>query len=327
MDTRRAASMFNSAIEAFAVVSAWELGLLDELRSAERVDLPVFAGDRNLHLQSLEAIADALVSAGVAVEQARHVLGAGQFFDEFFATKGFFAWLLGGCGELLRTGGRLAAQEDRSAAFASRDGAAIAAGCSDFGASFIDPVVRRAFDRLPWHRIADLGCGSGQRLIQHVSARPGSTGVGIDVSPSVVAYAREQVTAVGLEDQIEIVLADVHDLRPMEALEGVDLACSFLMGHDFWPRARCVDLLLALPTVFPNLRHFVLCDTYRSGVVPSEDIPLLTLGFEHVHGLLGQYLPTLEEWRDVFGDGSWTIEAEHDLTLPPFTKIFQLVRG
>lgn len=320
------AQLFNSAIESFALVSAWDIGLLDAVQDVEVIDIEAFARDRELQPMSVKAIVDALASAEI-LEWRNSSVVAGVHFTEFMETKGFFKWLLGGCGELLRQAGPFASNSTHRAAMTCRDGAAIAEGCADFGKHFIDDTVLEAVLTVPWTRMVDLGCGSGDRLIRHVRQNPGSTGVGVDISASAVEFAQKQVQEAGLADRITVIQGDVLKLEASELFENVDVALSFLMGHDFWPRERCIDFLKNLTNVFPSLRHFFLCDTYQSGLVPSNDIPILTMGFEYVHGLLGQYIPTLDEWREVIAESGWNIGRESDLFLPPATKIFRLERN
>lgn len=321
-----ATNLFNSAISGFALAAAAELGVLDELEQNSRIDIAAYARDERLHEPSLRAIVDAMASAGIVeVTADRNAAKPTPAFTAVYDTKGFFVWLLSGCGELLRTAGTVARTAERTGAFVRRDARAIGRGAADFGARFIDPLFEAALGDLEGSFVADLGCGSGDRLIRAVLARPGARGLGIDISPAAVELARERVAAAGLEGLISIVQDDVRALEARPEFAEVDYATCFLMGHDFWPRERCLSVLESLRRCFPRLRSFALCDTYRSGVVPSDDVPFLTLGFEFVHALMGQYVPTLEEWRDVFAASGWRTVAEHDIPMPPFTKIFHLV--
>lgn len=317
------ATLFNHSLAAFAVVSAAELGLLDAIRDHGTVDLGGYADEHDLHPQSLRGVADALASAGVVTITGDKVTGTEDFAD-VHATKGFFTWLLGGCGELLRTGGSVTRNSNRTGRYIHRDARVISIGTADFGARFIDPVFDAAFAAHDFSHVADLGCGSGDRLIRALRSRPDATGVGVDIAPAAVELARERIAEAGLADRAVVIQADVHELTYRPEFAEVDFLTSFLMGHDFWPRQRCLRALENIRHAFPALRAFALCDTYRSGEVPSRDLPILTLGFEHVHAYMGQVLPTLADWREVFDAAGWTVYREHDLVLPPHSKIFHL---
>lgn len=80
------------------------------------------------------------------------------------------------------------------------------------------------------------------------------------------------------------------------------------MGHDFWPRDRCVDNLRRLRRSFPRVQRFFLCDTVRilldnpdsRYAVQEGAMPIFTLGFEIGHALMGVTLPTAEDWGGCF---------------------------
>ena len=320
------ASLFNGALSAFAIVTAWEIGLLDLLEADGVVSIHHYVHAAGLHEPSVRAVLGALAGARIV-----ELTDDGQYakptpaFAAVYATKGFFGWLLGGCGELLRTGAVVARNEARHGNFIHRDVGMIGYSTADFGRRYIDPVLDSAFADLHYSCVADLGCGSGDRLIRMLNARPQASGIGVDIAPVAVEQARERVARAGLSHRAVIIEADVHSLRPRAEFAAVDFATCFLMGHDFWPRDRCRAVLRGLRAAFPRLRVFALGDTYRSQRAEAADPPILTLGFEYVHGLMGQYLPTLQEWRAVFPAAGWRCQAEYDITIPPYTKIFRLV--
>ena len=317
-----AAGLFNSAIAAFAVVAATEVGLLDEIEKRRSVDLTGYAAAFDLHEPSLRAIVAALTHAHV-LKVDGDIVSPARAFLPVLETKGFFVWLLGGCGELLRTAGTVTHNSSRQGSFIRRDAKVISKGCADFGSKFIDPTFDVALAENSYSRIVDLGCGGGDRLIRALRARPHSTGVGIDIAPAAIKLAREQLQAEGLADRATVIEADASDLRYRPEFADVDFAMCFLMGHDFWPRGRCVTVLRSLREVFPSIQTFAMCDAYRSNIVPSPELPILTLGFEYVHALMGQYLPSLDEWQEVFAASGWRPCREYEL-LMPFTRIFVL---
>lgn len=75
-----------------------------------------------------------------------------------------------------------------------------------------DPAVRAAWSHLlvpllprPSARVADLGCGTGS--VSLLLAEEGHVVTGVDVSPAMVARARDKLTAAGVE--AEVVVGDV----------------------------------------------------------------------------------------------------------------------
>lgn len=320
------ANLFNSAIAAFSIVALSEVLVLDEIKSAGVLHIDSYAKEKNLNTPALKSLIDVAIGEGIIKSSPDgDTVTPGPEFSSIYRTKGFFTWLLGGCGELLRTSGTVIRNEFRTNGFINRDARMIGAGTGDFGAQFIDSEFDEFIEQQELSCVADLGCGSGERLIRILQANPEARGVGIDSAAGAVELARERLKESGLADRATVIQADVHEMPGRPEFREVDFVTSFLMGHDFWPRERCLRMFDLIRESFPGLRSFVMCDTYKSGVIPSSEIPLLTLGFEHVHALMGQSIPTLDDWRSVFKEARWSVDKEIDLVLPPFTKIFQLV--
>jgi cyclopropane-fatty-acyl-phospholipid synthase len=61
-------------------------------------------------------------------------------------------------------------------------------------------------------RILDVGCGWGS-FVLHAAANHGVSAVGITLSPSQAELARRRVAEAGMEDRVEVRIADYRDLR------------------------------------------------------------------------------------------------------------------
>lgn len=316
-----AAGIFNSAVAAFAVATAWETGALDVLDDGSRLDIPAFCAARDLHVPSIRSMFAALASAGVVIREGDAVV-AGPLFGEVFRAKAFFHWLTIGCGELFANMPRLVRTAERTGEFFRRDAAAIGFACRDINRQAFDPVFAEALADLdfPVTKVADLGCGSGGRLVQLARRFPGVRGVGVDIAPAVLRVAAEN--ARGLP--FEFVEADVRALRPEPRFAGVELLTCFMMGHDFWPRERCVATLRMLREAFPDVRRFLLGDTARLEGVPDREKPVFTLGFETAHDLMGVDLPTLSQWESVFADSGWRLLRARPVEVPAASVIYEL---
>jgi len=71
------------------------------------------------------------------------------------------------------------------------------------------------------------------------------------------------------------------------------------------------------------VKRFLLCDTYRSELSISHEIPVFTLGFEVTHAVMGQYIPSLSEWMELFAEAGWRCATRRFIDLP-FSCIFDL---
>jgi SAM-dependent methyltransferase len=321
-EARYCADTFNGAVAAAALNTAWDIGLLDELADADAVDVAEFTARTGTHPGAVGKLLLALSSRRiVVVDDATNVARRGPGFDEASRTRGFFYWLTRGCGELF-TDLTTLVRADRPM---SRDARAISLACRSIARTFFDPPLRDLLDGVDYSTVADLGCGSGDRIIMLAEQRPDVRAMGIDIAAGAVTLAREAVREAQLEDRITLTRDNVLEMSVRPEYADVDLVTCFLMGHDFWPRDNCVQTLRQLRENFPNLRNLVLGDTCRSVGVDGPDLPMFTLGFETVHAVMDQYLPTLEEWYTVIDESGWRLADQRLIDLPAFSFIFRLI--
>lgn len=316
---------FNGTVLASAVTAAAELGLLDELHEGQACSLESFARARGLSLRALRLIADVLQGAdavGTVRENGAETLVPGPRFTELWENKGYFVWLVKGYGSMLAQADTLASAGRGADAMRLRDGAAIARAGRDYGHFHVDPVFDRVTSGLDFERAADLGCGSGRRVIRLAQRHPDKQFVGIDIDAGAIEVARKAVADAGLTDRVEIMQGDISRLE-QGRYPGVDLVFSFFLGHDLWPMDDCVDSLRRLRAAFPDVRRFLLSDTYRSELSKDAAAPVFSLGFEYTHALMDQYIPSPQEWEEVFARSPWRLHDRTDLNIP-YSCIFHL---
>lgn len=326
-----ATTLFNATVTAFAINATDELGLLDELQEAAKIDLGAFIADRGLHAGSVQALAEVLMHAGIVEPLQAHplVLTKGQQFDDVWQHKGYFRWLVRGYGGMLSTAADFCdpAFRANTEPMRHRDGRAIALSGKDYGHHFVDPAIDRVIDACEFTVGIDLGCGSANRVIRLARRHPGKRFIGVDVDSGAIAVAREAVAAAGLTDRVTIVHDDVRKLADHPEYANADLAFSFFLGHDFWPADDCVATLAHIRHRLPAVRDFLFSDTYRS---PSpQDQPgatpeIFTLGFELTHALMGQHIPTPAEWLDLFDQSAWRLHHRWPLGIS-HSDVFHLI--
>lgn len=317
------ARIFNSYIASAAVAAAWEIGALDLLASNGRLSMSGYAVTNNLDVESTRAMFQALSSVQITEMRGDDVVRAVNF-DEAFRAKPFFHWLARGSSDLFNRMPELLRNTNRVGNFYQRDAAAISVACRDINATFFDPVFWTAMEGVGCTKVADFGCGSGERLLQILRRFPGAQGVGVDIADGAIGVATAASAAAGLTERVTYLLGDARypDDRPEFA--GVDLVTCFMMGHDFWPLEECVQWLERLRAAFPDVKKLLLGDTARTVPTPGAQTPVFTLGFEVGHALMGVYVPTLEEWEAAIDKSSWTCVQRHIVTTPADTVIFEL---
>jgi hypothetical protein len=322
---RAAADIFNSVVASAAIGAAWELGALDELDRDGKVDPADFAARHDLHEPSTRGMFTALASVRV-VERRQHTYVMGPNFGEVFRHRSLFHWLSLGCGELFAKMPYVLRNENRVGDYYRRDAAAISYACREINTRYFDPAFWAAMDGLdhPFSVVADLGSGSGERLMQLVERYPGTRGIGVEIAPAALELSRADVAGKGFADRISFFEGDVRALDERPEFAEVDLLTCFMMGHDFWPREDCVAVLRRLRRTFPRVRRFLLGDATRLPGVAEHELPIFTLGFEVGHDLMDVYLPTLEEWDGVFAEAGWRCVRRHLITTLTRSVVFEL---
>lgn len=324
-ETRYCADTFNSTVAALALSTAWDIGLLDELHTNQHVDVAQFAARNNMHRPTLNYLLVAMSSRRIVeLDTERDVAVPGPGFADAFLNRGFFYWLTRGCGDLLTSLPSFV--EDRNGRTKSihRDARAISVACRAIARSFFDGPLLELLDGLDTGTIADLGCGSGDRIVMLAKLMPDVRAIGIDIADDALTVAKTAISEAGMEHRVRLVEDNVLTMTPDPAYADVELVTCFLMGHDFWPREQCVRTLRRLREVFPRVRHLLLGDTCRSTGLSGTELPMFTLGFETVHAVMDQYLPTLAEWDSVLDEGGWHRVESRFIDLPAFSFIHRL---
>jgi hypothetical protein len=319
--------LYNSAIGASAIAASMELGLLDAIQTDGTLDIEAFCTANELHPWSVTSILLVLARFGfVEVSADRKTATKGEKFQEAFEDKGYFLWLMRGYGNLLQNLATIVKENNCTTDGIGRDGKYIAMAGRDYGARYVDPHFTEAMAEMPFTVAADLGCGSAERLMGLARARPDFRGVGVEVNKGAVDLARRSVKAAGLEDRVQVVHFDVKNLVYQPEFEDVEVLFCFFMGHDLWPRPNCLRAFTSIRQAFPNLKRFLFSDTYRSDLPIPGETPIFTLGFEFTHDLMGQYIPSVAEWEDLFVEAGWECKGKRDLSIP-FSAIFDLRPG
>jgi SAM-dependent methyltransferase len=319
------ASIFNSAVAAWAISAAWEVGALDELEQHGRIDVAEFADRKQLDPPSTAGMFRALAAVDV-VRRSATTVAPGWNFSEVFRTRSFFHWLMKGNAELFGEMSALLESARRTGDFYSRDSAAIAYACREINRFCYDASFWKAVDGLGfgYGSVADLGCGSGERVLQLLRWRPDARGIGLDIAQTCVDEAIAAAHRSSLQDRASFVKANVFSLPRRPEFADVDLLTCFMMGHDLWPKQQCIDTLQQIRDRFPRARRFLLGDATRSVGLADDKLPTFTLGFELAHDLMGTFIPTVTDWESVFEAGGWRLVEKYAIDVAVGETIFEL---
>lgn len=318
------ADLFSSCVAAVALSAAHEIGLLDALQTNGLVDVgSIYDDGRHADRYAVATLCSSLAWAGV-VDVEGATVRPGPRFADAYAARGYFYWLIRGCGNLFTTAPELVWEGQRGPGHYARDMHAVALGSRLIGDTEVEPLFDETLAQREFNVIADLGCGSGQRLMRIARRHPHARGIGIDNAPAAVNLATESVQQSGLASRIAIHQADVLRLQPQPEYADVNIVTCVFMGHDFWPMNSCVRTLRGLRAAFPKATTLLLCDVTRSSTSPGPDTPIFTLGFELAHALMDTYLPTRAEWDAAFAGGGWELRSATATVAPPGGTLFDL---
>lgn len=314
-----------AAVAAPAISAAWELGALDELEGKGSLDVAEFACRKRLDQASTLGLFRVLTAVEI-VHRDGNIVSPGVNFSQVNRNRSFFHWVARGSAELFQRMPEVLHEENRSGDFYRRDPVAVAFACREINRYCYDPWFWRALESLDFEfsLVADLGCGSGERVLQILRRHPGSRAIGVDIAGSVLAVAVAKAEAAGLADRVSFIEADVTTLAPRPEFAEVDVLTCFMMGHDLWPRQRCVGALQRLRMVFPNVRRVLLGDATRTVGLADQEMPIFTLPFELGHDMMGTYLPTVAEWESAFSASGWRVRDRYDIKIAVGEVIFDI---
>ena len=163
----------------------------------------------------------------------------------------------------------------------------------------------------------DLGCGTGDFLLQWVLQSPDARGVGVDMSADALRQARETAQRWGVADRLSFHEAAVGPgpmAVPPGALDGVEMVTSMYMLHEFGRHGReaIVDVVRALKAQLPG-RHLLAleveaCDPQEFAVQTPPPAHFGRLDYRLIHQLSGQGLPRgQDDWHGIFRDAGCSI--------------------
>jgi cyclopropane-fatty-acyl-phospholipid synthase len=173
----------------------------------------------------------------------------------------------------------------------------------------------------PGERLLDVGCGWGSFAI-HAASRHGVNVLGITLSERQAELARERVREAGLEDRVEIRVADYRELRdpPFDAIASIGMVehvgATHLGGYAkslaaaLRPGGRLLNHGIAQVRYDPEDPFDDAGPISQRYVFPDGDVSPLSYvqralehaGFvtEHVEGFGGDYVETLTHWIERF---------------------------
>lgn len=195
------------------------------------------------------------------------------------------------------------------------DYSALALASIDFGVHNLDPLLLEIFRILkPKGRICDLGCGTGERLIQ-ICREFNLHGLGIEKSELAIEEGKKITKDY---PKVEIIQGDLTDLK--DIWDDVEIVTMAFVYHDIISPVICSEILRSFQNNFPHMQYLILIDI----VTLSDKVPTIMPGFDYVHGLQGIIPRNYEQTHDVFNSANYIVAQEIPIPNMPNTYIWML---
>lgn len=228
-------------------------------------------------------------------------------------TRGVLNVYLGGYSSVLRSlgdvVGKKLALNDKTLRRSTRHAAA---GTAYSTCAFTIPDVFDAMRNTNGKVCLDLGCGTGDFLLQWVLHDSNAKGIGVDMSADALCQARDTAQRWGVSDRLEFFEAEVGSEPlpiPSNLLEKVEIISAMYILHEFGRHGRqsIIDVLLALKAQLAGRNLLALeveaCDPEKFAALQPPPLHFGRLDYRLIHQLSGQGLPRgQEDWHSIFLD-------------------------
>ncbi|MEU5100065.1 class I SAM-dependent methyltransferase [Streptomyces sp. NPDC020996] len=298
---------FNGFICAHVVHALERLGMFRKLQDDGSVEVASFCRENELDETIVHALVRAAESFGYLRSRGDRV-EATPTGEDVRRTLGFFTWGVGGYHDVFANAAAVARGERRFGVDLHRDEGMVALGSAQADTALMRHILDEEIAELDFTTLVDLGAGVSERVSRLVKARPGSRGIGIDISKSATELAVGTVERYGLDGTVTPVCADVLDIlfneHQVKGAEEADVVMSFMFLHDLLvDPARRDQVIPRLRAAFPKANTFLLGDTTVRPRNGENTLPVFSSGFELAHALMGVPIYTREAYEELFDKG------------------------
>jgi SAM-dependent methyltransferase len=315
-----ARQVMSQTILAHVLLGLSDAGFYEYVADRDEFSMDKAIQSLNLDPFTFEGLLEYLLGCGALERRSGNVFGITAKGERLFNvyTRGVLNVYLGGYNAVLQSLGQVLSKRlPLDAPSLQRSTRHAAAGTAYSTCAFIIPEVFSVMRDNGGEVCLDLGCGTGEFLLQWVLRYPNARGVGVDMSADALVQARDTAGRWGVADRLEF-----HEARvgpeplnvPPRALDEVDVVTSMYMLHELGRNGRqaVVDVVRALKEQLPGRHLLVLeveaCDPEEFAAQMPPPPHLGRLDYRLIHQLSGQGLPrTQADWHGIFGDANCNI--------------------
>lgn len=317
---------------AHAIFAAFEAGLWGPFQSnLDYVfDPKSFSMSRGASLPLVRGLSEYLVRRGilerieinqsdalVLTQLGRTIIGGDWL--------GYFVFMVGGYGKVMRAAGALTRGEMQYGREIKRDGHYVALGSEMNGNSphhrSFEAILSYASSGTQPKTVLDLGCGSSYFLVELMRRTQATQGIGIDLDETSCQLSKTRLAEAGMLDRVSIFTGDARTLletRP-DLESSVDLITALFLVHEFFGDGFPVAahrLREICRTLRPGAGRFLILDKHTDRLDAGE--PLLYFSeFKWVHDLTNQVLCDRKQWHLLLEEAG--LEVLSEKVLAPHT--------
>jgi cyclopropane fatty-acyl-phospholipid synthase-like methyltransferase len=163
--------------------------------------------------------------------------------------------------------------------------------------------------------ILDLGCGGGHALVEFARKYPKVRCTGIDVEPNSIRMAERLVRSSGLQDRVQVRLADGGGVLPDDLVGTFDLVTMFLVLHEIRPDLKSGVIGQCSRVLRPGGRLVVFDERFPSTPADLRDPLLIYAVMAQWYELTwGNVINTREEIHSLLAGHQFRIVDETSLS-------------
>ena len=226
-----------------------EYGIIETLQNSPVLDAATVSRSSGIKEPVIAAYLDSLSKAGIIEELDKKPTATyrtSNHFDELINEVGYLSWALRACAPLINNAKEFSENNEEAQLKYPRSGGLVARTSKWMGEKSFYPQPENAIVAMAPKKIVDLGSGSGGFLIRMLRKIPGSTGIGIDLSPSATEQAVHAASEAGMSDRLQFVTAPIQILVTDPSLiRDADIIHAGFVMHDLLPaEEETLDALL-----------------------------------------------------------------------------------
>jgi SAM-dependent methyltransferase len=306
--SQRSADLIGHWILGYVLLALSDAGFYEYIAASPIFDPSLAATSLDVSRPIFDVLMEYLTGVGLLRPEASSLQITDKGADYFnLYTRGLVHLYVGGYSPVVTRLSPLMRKEmSIDASVLDRAGRHVAQGTAYISYPTLNPGIFEVLEKKKIDSVLDLGCGTGDFLVQFLLAKPDGHGVGVDMNAAALGKAREYALARGVVDRLRFHRAQVGvDELPAELTEGVGAITANFMLHEFGrngPEA-IVTVLKDLRRLFPGklllASEAVVANATELGKQPTPYLGGLNYLF--VHPLTRQGRPlTPEAWEAIF---------------------------